>query len=115
MAERRMFSKKVTNRDNFIALSSSAQALYLHLAMNADDEGFCDEVTLCMFKAHASTSDFEALVNSGHIYRFESGVIVVTHWKINNQIRKDRYTETLFVKEKKEYEKKLLSPGFIKA
>ena len=103
MAERRMFSKKVTNGDKFISLSNGAQALYFHLAMNADDDGFCDEISICMFRSHAGTQDFESLIKSGYIYQFESGVIVITDWETNNLIRKDRYTETIFTEEKDQY------------
>lgn len=62
MAERRMFTKKVTDDDNFMALSSSAQALYLHLSMSADDDGFCNQVSVSMFKAHASVADLQQLL-----------------------------------------------------
>lgn len=96
MAERRMFTKKVTDDDNFMSLSSSAQALYLHLSMSADDDGFCNQVSLSMFKAHASVQDLEALLEKRFIYQFENGVIVIKHWRMANALRKDRYTPTSF-------------------
>ena len=99
MAERRMFTKKVTDDDNFMTLSSSAQALYLHLSMAADDDGFCNQVTLAMFKAHASVQDLEALLEKRYIYQFENGVIVIKHWRMANALRKDRYTKTNFLEE----------------
>ena len=99
MAERRMFSKKVTDDDNFMSLSSSAQALYLHLCMSADDDGFCNQVTLCMFKAHASTQDLQALIDRNYIYQFETGVVIVKHWRVSNALRKDRYNPTIFQEE----------------
>jgi hypothetical protein len=82
-----------------MSLSASAQALYLHLSMSADDDGFCNQVALCMFKAHASVSDLEALLSLRYIYQFESGVIVIKHWRMANALRKDRYTPTVWQKE----------------
>lgn len=99
MAERRMFTKRVTDDDHFIGLSASAQALYLHLMMVADDDGFCNQVAVCMFKAHASSSDLEALLANRYLYQFENGVIVIKHWRMANALRKDRYTPTAFQEE----------------
>lgn len=99
MAERRMFTKKVTDDDNFMALSASAQALYLHLSMSADDDGFCNQVSISMFKAHASVQDLQALLEKRYIYQFENGVIVIKHWRMANALRKDRYTPTAFQEE----------------
>lgn len=82
-----------------MALSSSAQALYLHLSMNADDDGFCNQVTICMFRAHASTQDLQSLLENRFVYQFESGVIVIKHWRMANALRKDRYSQTRFKQE----------------
>ena len=102
MAERRMITKKVTDDDNFMSLSSSAQALYLHLNMAADDDGFNNQVTVSMFKAHASVDDLKALLEKRYIYQFENGVIVIKHWRMANALRKDRYTPTAFKEEMKQ-------------
>ena len=102
MAERRMFTKKVTDDDNFMSLSASAQALYLHLSMSADDDGFCNQVSASMFKAHASIQDLEALLSKRYVYQFENGVIVIKHWRMANALRKDRYTPTAFQEELKQ-------------
>lgn len=102
MAERRMFTKKVTEDDNFSDLSSSAQALYLHLSMAADDDGFCNQVSISMFRAHASVQDLAALLEKRFIYQFENGVIVISHWRMANALRKDRYTPTVFQAEAKQ-------------
>lgn len=99
MAERRMLTKRVTDDDNFLSLSSSAQALYLHLSMSADDDGFCNQVSLSMFKAHASVQDLQALLEKRYLYQFENGVIVIKHWRMANALRKDRYTPTAFQEE----------------
>ena len=100
MAEKRMLSKKVTDSDEFISMSSAAQALYTHINQSADDDGFSNQVQLCLWKAHASTDDLKMLLAKQFIISFDSGVIVVRHWKVNNTIQKDRYKETEFVEEK---------------
>ena len=99
MSDRRMLTKKVTDDENFINLSSSAQALYLHLSMSADDDGFTRQISASMFKAHASVQDMEALLEKRYIYQFENGVIVIKHWRMANALRKDRYTPTAFQEE----------------
>lgn len=99
MAEKRMVTKKVTDSDEFVSLPASAQALYLHLMMAADDDGFCNQIQLSMMKAHASVDDVKMLLIKRFILRFESGVIVIKHWRLHNTIRKDRYTQTTYVEE----------------
>ena len=99
MAEKRMFSKKITDSDAFIELPSAAQALYFHLNQCADDDGFNNQVQLAMLKAHASVDDLKVLLLKNFIIRFESGVIVIKHWRMHNTLRKDRYTPTNFQEE----------------
>ncbi len=101
MAEKRMFTKKITDADEFISLPSSTQALYLHLCMAADDDGFNNQVQMAMFKAHASIDDVKILLTKRFILQFESGVIVIKHWRMANALRKDRYTETAYQEELK--------------
>ncbi len=102
MAEKRMFSKKVTDSDAFIEMSSATQALYFHLNQGADDEGFNNQVQNAMFKAHASIDDLKILMAKNFIIRFESGVIVIKHWWIHNTLRKDRFIPTNFQEELKQ-------------
>lgn len=99
VADKRMITRKVTDDDNFLSLSSSAQALYLHLSMAADDDGFCNQVSICMFRAHASVDDLQSLLEKRYLYQFENGVIVIKHWRMANALRKDRYTPTVFQEE----------------
>jgi hypothetical protein len=94
-----MFTRKVTDDEAFFALSSSAQALYLHLSMSADDDGFCNQVSVAMFRAHASVQDLQSLMEKRFVYQFENGVIVILHWRMANALRKDRYTKTTFLAE----------------
>lgn len=102
MAERRMFNKKITDSDAFIEMSSATQALYFHLNQSADDDGFNNQVQLAMWKAHASVDDLKVLLAKNYIIRFESGVIVIKHWRMHNTLRKDRYTPTNFQEELKQ-------------
>lgn len=101
MAERRMFTKKITDADEFISLPSSTQALYLHLTMSADDDGFNNQIQMAMFKAHASVDDLKILLAKRFIIQFSNGVIVIKHWRMANALRKDRYTATAYQEELK--------------
>jgi hypothetical protein len=96
MAERRMYTKKITDSDAFTEMPSASQALYFHLNQGADDDGFNNQIQMAMFKAHASTDDLKILLAKNFIIRFESGVIVIKHSRMHNTIRKDRYTPTNF-------------------
>lgn len=101
MAERRMFSKKITDGDAFTALPPTTQALYFHLCMGADDDGFNNKIRQAMFNAHADQNDFNLLVQHRFIIPFDSkGVIVIKHWKLHNIIRSDRYHKTEYIDEK---------------
>ena len=100
MAERRMFTKKITDSDAFIKMSAASQALYMHLNQGADDDGFTDQIAQAMFKAHASQDDFQVLLAKRFVVMFESGVIVIKHWRMHNLIRKDRYTPTTYTRER---------------
>ena len=99
MAERRMFSKSVIWCDMFLEMSLSSQALYMHLNMSADDDGFVGNPKTILRMIGASEDDFKILVTKGFVIVFEQGIIVITHWKINNFIRKDRYKPTLYENE----------------
>lgn len=99
MAEKRMYSKKVTDSDAFIEMASSTQALYFHLNQGADDDGFNNQIQNAMFKAHASLDDLKVLLSKNFLIRFESGVVVIKHWWIHNTLRKDRYNPTNFQEE----------------
>lgn len=94
-----MFSKRITDSDAFIAMPSSAQALYFHLNQAADDDGFNNQIQTAMMKSHASIDDVKMLLMKRFIIQFESGVIVIKHWRMHNTLRKDRYTPTAFQEE----------------
>ncbi len=96
MAEKRMFTKKITDSDAFIEMSAAAQALYLHLNQGADDDGFNNQIEMAKYKAHASTDDLKILIAKKFVIQYENGVIVIKHWRLHNTLRKDRYTPTSY-------------------
>lgn len=100
MAERRMFAKTIIDSDCFLDLPLSAQALYFHLSMRADDDGFVNNPKKIQRMIGASDDDCRLLIIKRFILTFDSGVIVIKHWKIHNFIRNDRYKETVYLSEK---------------
>ncbi len=100
MAEKRMFAKAIIDSDAFLELSLSAQALYFHLAMRADDDGFVDNPKKIQRMVGASDEDLSALSESGYIIPLKCGVIVIRHWRVHNYIPKDRYKPTIYAEEK---------------
>ena len=100
MAQKRMFDKTITNNDNFLEMPDSTQNLYFHLSMEADDDGFVDNWKSIMRMTGKKEDDLKLLIAKRFIIPFETGVIVIKHWRINNYLRKDRYHQTKYLKEK---------------
>ena len=100
MAERRMFAKTIVLSDAFLDMPLSARCLYFTLGMLADDDGFVNSPKSIMRQAGASVDDLNLLMAKRFILAFDSGVIVIKHWRINNYLRSDRYTETKYLEEK---------------
>lgn len=100
MAERRMFAKTIIDSDAFLDMPLSAQCLYFHLSMRADDDGFVNNPKKIQRMIGASDDDCRLLALKKFIIAFESGVIVIKHWKIHNYIRTDRYKSTTYIDEK---------------
>lgn len=100
MAERRMFAKTIVTSDAFLDMPLSARCLYFTLGMFADDDGFVNNPKSIMRQTGASTDDLNILIAKRFILTFQSGVIVIKHWKIHNYIAKDRYKETKYIAEK---------------
>lgn len=94
MAERRMFAKKIVDSDAFLDMPLSAQCLYFHLNMQADDDGFLNNPRKIQRMIGASDDDLRLLVTKRFLLAFENGVVVIKHWRMNNLLRKDRYTAT---------------------
>lgn len=100
MAERRMFAKTIIDSDAFLDMPLSAQALYFHLSMRADDDGFLNNANKIMRMIGANKNDYDLLVSKRFIILFNDGICVIKHWRIHNYIRNDRYKETIYQEEK---------------
>ena len=111
MADRRMFTKQIVDSDAFLEMPLSTQALYFHLAMRADDDGFLNNAKKIMKIIGANQNDYDLLVAKRFILQFEDGICVIKHWRMHNYIAKDRYKPTMYqdkikrleVKENKAY------------
>ena len=102
MADKRMFSLKIVDSDLFLDMPLSSQCLYFHLSMRADDDGFVDNPKKIIKIIGANDDDLKILITKGFVIVFERGIIVITHWKINNFIRKDRYKPTMYIEQKQQ-------------
>lgn len=96
MAERRMFSKVIIDSDAFLDMPLSTQALYFHLSMRADDDGFLNNARKIQRLVGASDDDLRLLLMKRFVIGFEGGILVIKHWRMNNYLRKDRYTPTVY-------------------
>lgn len=106
MAQRRMFSKIITNSSKFLMMPQSTQNLYFHLGMNADDDGFCEHFVV-MRMTESKPDDLKILHAKELVHIFNDKVLIVSDWKENNYIRSDRYTPSRYLEEYKEELKKL--------
>ena len=102
MAERRMFAKSIVLSDAFLDMPLSSRCLYFTLSMLADDDGFVNSPKSIMRQCGASQDDMSVLLQKKFVLPFDSGVIVIRHWRINNYLRSDRYTETKCLDEKEQ-------------
>lgn len=100
MAERRMFAKTIIDSDAFLEMPISARLLYYDLSMRADDDGFVNSPKKIMRMIGATNDDMNVLILRKFIIPFESGIVVIKHWRIHNYIRKDTYSETPYKEEK---------------
>lgn len=115
MAEKRMFTKSIIDSDAFLEMPLSAQALYFHLNMRADDDGFIKNPNRITSYVGASIDDLRILLVKRFVIRFDSGVIVIKHWRMHNTLKSDRYHPTeyqdelalLCVKPNKAYTEKI--------
>jgi hypothetical protein len=100
MANKRMFSMTIIDSDSFLEMPLSTQALYFHLCMRADDDGFVNNAKRIQRMVNCSEDDLKVLIAKRFIIPFESGVVVIKHWKIHNYIQSDRYHPTTYTEEK---------------
>ena len=99
MAERRMFTQKIVDSDAFLDMPLSTQALYFHLNMRADDDGFVNNPKKVQRMVGASEDDLKLLIAKRFLIAFENGVVVIKHWRMHNLLRKDRYNATQYVEQ----------------
>ena len=108
MAQRRMFSKSITNSSRFLMMPQSAQNLYFHLGMNADDDGYCEHFTI-MRMTESKPDDLKILHSKEFVKIFDEKVLVILDWNENNYIRSDRYTPSKYLEIYKNEIKKISS------
>ena len=106
LAERRMFAKTIIDSDAFLDMPLSTQSLYFHLSMRSDAAGFINNPKKIQRMIGASDDDLKLLIAKNFIIPFESGIVVIKHWKIHNYIRNDRYKETVYKEEKQQLTEK---------
>ena len=99
MAERRMFAKSIVLSDAFLDMPMSARCLYFTLGMLADDDGFVGSPKAIMRQCGASNDDMNILLSKRYVLGFESGVIVIKHWRMNNYLQNDRHKSTTYIEE----------------
>ena len=102
MARKRTFDMQIVDTDIFLEMPQSTQNLYFHLGMRADDDGFVSNPKKIIKIIGANEDDLKILIVKKFIIPFETGVIVIRHWKLNNYLRKDRYVETIYKEEKRQ-------------
>lgn len=100
MADRRMFAKTIIDSDAFLDMPLSTQALYFHLSMRADDEGFVNNPKKIQRMVNASDDDLKVLITKNFIIPFDSGIVVIKHWRIHNYIQNDRFKPTVYADER---------------
>jgi hypothetical protein len=99
MANRRMFNKEIVNSDAFTSMPISSQALYFHLGMEADDDGFVNNPLRVARTINVGGDDLKVLILKKFLIDFQTGIVVIKHWRKNNQIRYDRYNQTNYLEE----------------
>ncbi len=91
MAQRRMFNKDVIETDWFTDMPATTQLLYIHLSMQADDDGFVTNTKVPLLNAHAGKDDLSVLIAKNYVIKLEAGLYLLKHWRQNNYLRNDRY------------------------
>ncbi|MGM9543784.1 MAG: hypothetical protein ACI3T9_02245 [Romboutsia timonensis] len=99
MAEKRMFCKTIIDSDAFLDMPLSSQALYFHLSMRADDDGFLNNAKKILRTIGANQNDYDLLLAKNFIIQFDDGICVIKHWRMHNYIAKDRYKPTIYQEE----------------
>ena len=100
MAQKRMFSLNIVDTDNFLEMPISSRLLYYELGMRADDDGFVDNWKKILLFTGLKEDDMKVLISKQFILPFESGIIVIRHWRMNNYLQNDRTKPTVYQEEK---------------
>lgn len=100
MAQRRMINKKIISTDDFIDMTPERQCLYFHLIAEADDEGFISSPKMIVRGIGCSNESLEELIEKDYLILFDSGIVVIKHWKVHNYVATDRFTKTIYKKER---------------
>ena len=100
MATKRMFNRKIIETDAFLSLSDAAQNLYFHLNLNADDDGFLDNVSSIMAQTKKGQKELDTLIENGLILHVSKYIYAITHWFLHNNLQNDRFKPTIYKKEK---------------
>ena len=95
-----MFAKTIIDSDAFLDMPLSTQCLYFHLSMRADDDGFVNNPSKIQRMIGANDDDLKTLIAKQFLIPFDSGVVVIRHWRIHNYIQSDRYHPTAYQDEK---------------
>jgi uncharacterized phage protein (TIGR02220 family) len=101
-----MFAKTIIDSDAFLDMPLTTQALYFHLSMRADDDGFLNNPMKVLRMVGCNKNDLDLLIAKRFLLSFDNGIVVVKHWRIHNYIQKDRYKETVYIEEKKQLQTK---------
>ena len=101
LAQKRMFTMKIVDSDAFLDMPVSAQLLYFHLGMRADDDGFVDRPKRVMKDIGVNEDDLKILIAKKFILTFDDGLLVIKHWRMHNTLSKNRYHETQYLEEKR--------------
>ena len=96
MAKKRMLSIDVIESDEFCSLPASAQCLYLHLCMNADDDGFVDKWKSILRYLGVRRAMLDRLIDAGYLIEMPREVLLVADWRRHNVVRMDRYSESAY-------------------
>lgn len=90
-----MFAKNITLTSLFLSMPMTSQYLYYNLGMSADDDGFV-EALMVMRMVNSNEQDLKVLQENGYIYVLPKLVVLILDWKVNNDLRKDRYTRSKY-------------------
>lgn len=101
MAEHRMLSKQLLDSKLLDSLSDGAFRLYIQLNVNADDDGFINNAERITRSFGRTEDELTELWESGLLIKFSSGIYLITHWRVHNQLQKDRYNRTSHIEEMK--------------